>query len=109
MTDRLQQLLIFLEKFPDDSFTMYSIGYEYLQMGELEKAVTHFQKLRNREPDYVGLYYHLGKTLERLENRAGAKEAFEAGIQVAKEAGVTRPLEELQRALQQWEDEDLWD
>jgi hypothetical protein len=55
------------------------------------------------------LYYHLGKTLERLEDRAGAKEAFEAGIRVATEAGATRPLDELRRALQQWEEEDLWD
>lgn len=106
---RLQQLFQFLEKAPDDSFTLYSIAYEYLQLGELNKAVEYFQKLRDIDPKYIGLYYHLGKTLLLLDQAEEAKQTYQSGIQLAQEQGDKHAEGELQRALQQQLDEEMWD
>ena len=106
---RLQQLFQFLEKAPDDSFTLYSIAYEYLQLGELNKSVEYFQKLRSNDPNYIGLYYHLGKTLLLLDQAEEAKETYQTGIKLSQEQGDKHAEGELQRALQQQLDEEMWD
>ncbi|MEM7657865.1 MAG: tetratricopeptide repeat protein [Bacteroidota bacterium] len=109
MTDRLHQLLHFLEKSPEDSFSLYSVAFEYVQLGQISQGLEYFLRLRQLHPDYVGLYYHLGKTYERLDQTEEAIEAYQAGIEVARSQKAQRPLSELQRALQQVEDEALWE
>ena len=106
--DRLQQLLIFLEKSPQDSFTLYSIAYEYMQQAHWEKAVDYFTQLRNMHPDYVGLYYHLGKIQEHLDQVDQAFATYEAGMKVAEQQNNTHALGELQRAWQQLKEEEEW-
>ena len=106
---RLQQLFDFLEKAPDDSFTLYSIAYEYLQLGELNQAVEYFRKLRSIDPGYIGLYYHLGKTLLLLDQPEEGKEIYRMGITLCQEKGDKHAEGELQRALQQQLDEEMWD
>jgi tetratricopeptide (TPR) repeat protein len=109
MTDRLNQLLDFLEKSPSDPFSLYSVAYEYVQMGELTTGLEYFLRLRELHPAYLGLYYQLGKTFERLDQPEEAMEAYRVGMEVAKAQQASRPLSELQRALQTLEDEALWD
>lgn len=106
--DRLQQLLIFLEKFPNDPFNLYSIAYEYMRRAEWETAQSYFLRLRQAHPDYVGLYYHLGKIQEQLDQIDAAYEAYEAGIAVAKQKEDMHALSELQRAWQQLKEEEEW-
>ena len=105
MTERLNQLLKFLEQAPEDSFTRYSIAYEYLTAGDLSQALEYFQDLRQRDPDYVGLYYHLGKTYERMEAYETALEVYDAGLAVARAQGDRHAEGELMRARQQAQDE----
>lgn len=109
MTDRLHQLLDFLKKSPKDGFSLYSVAFEYVQMGELPTGLEYFLRLRELHPDYLGLYYQLGKTYERLDQPEEAMAAYRAGMEVAKAQQAQRPLSELQRALQTLEDEALWD
>lgn len=104
-SDRLQQLFQFLEQAPDDAFTLYSIAYEYLQQGKLEQAMDYFTRLRIADPDYVGLYYHLGKTYEQMDRYDRALEVYEDGIAVAKQQHDLHAYQELQRAKQQAMDE----
>ena len=105
MTDRLQQLFSFLEKAPEDSFTRYSIAYEYLRQGDLIEAEKHFLTLKNNDPDYVGLYYHLGKLYAMQENHEQAVSIYDEGLEVAARVGDSHAHGELMRARQQAQDE----
>ncbi|MEL6673706.1 MAG: tetratricopeptide repeat protein [Bacteroidota bacterium] len=97
--DRLPQLLAFLEKAPKDSFTIYSIAYEYLSRGDVQKAENFFLRLREQDPDYLGLYYHLGKTYQQLENQKEAENVYREGMKRSQAKRDYHTFGELQRAL----------
>ncbi|MEM9983695.1 MAG: tetratricopeptide repeat protein [Bacteroidota bacterium] len=105
MTERLQQLFAFLEKAPQDSFTRYSIAYEYLAQGDLSKALEHFNLLKSHDPQYLGLYYHLGKVHERLEDYTQAIHVYDEGLEIARQQKDAHAEGELLRARQQAQDE----
>ena len=107
-TSRIQQLFDFLKGDPTDAFTLYSLAYEFLKEGHIQKAIEYFSTLRQHHPDYVGLYYHLGKAYQTLELYDKAEEAFQVGIEIAKEKEDAHSLEELNRAVQQLNDELLY-
>ena len=45
--------------------------------------------------EYVGLYFHLGALLEKLDRKADALAVYERGIEIARQAGDTHALGEL--------------
>lgn len=96
---RLNQLFSFLERSPLDSFTLYSIGLEYLQMEAYDKAHTYFQKVVDNDPDYLGTYYQLGKCLRLLDNDDEAMEMYRQGMKRAQEQKKQHTYAELQNAL----------
>ena len=96
---RLDQLFEFLKLSPSDSFTLYSIGYEYMQMQDWENAYQYFEKLAKNDPGYIGTYYHLGKTLQQLNRFDDAIKAFQQGMQQARKKKDMHAYGELQRAL----------
>ncbi|MEO0468626.1 MAG: tetratricopeptide repeat protein [Bacteroidota bacterium] len=98
---RLDRLFTFLQRAPEDAFTLYSIAYEYVQMAEWDEALNYFTKLKALHPDYVGLYYHLGKTYERLDQKETAISTYEEGLVVAQKQKDFHARSELQRALNQ--------
>jgi tetratricopeptide (TPR) repeat protein len=65
MSDRLELLKSMLEKSPKDSFLLFAIAKEYEGLGENKAALDFFLNLKESQPDYVGLYYHLGKLYEK--------------------------------------------
>ncbi len=99
MNDRLTQLLKFLEEFPGDSFTLYSIAHEYQIQGDLEQAMKYFARLQKLDPDYVGCYYHLGRVYYELDDPEKAKDIYEKGIVIANKQGDAHAASELSRAL----------
>jgi tetratricopeptide (TPR) repeat protein len=101
--DRLQALLDFLDEDPDDSFTRFALAREYQKRGAIEEARTYFEGLVERDPEYVGTYYHLGKLLEGSGRREAAISTYKAGIEVARRHRETHALAELQAALMQAE------
>ena len=107
-TSRIQQLFDFLKEDPQDAFTLYSLAYEFLREGQPEKAIEYFNTLKQHHPDYVGLYYHLGKAYQSLELYDKAKESFQDGIEIAIEKEDKHNIEELNRAVQQLNDELLY-
>lgn len=97
---RLGQLYQFLAMNNKDAFTLYSIGYEYTRLEDWEKSVFYFEKLRETHPDYVGVYYHLGKCYERLSKPEIGMEIYEAGIAAAQAKGDLHALSELKNRIQ---------
>ena len=85
--NRLDQLLAFHLEDPNDSFIRFALAAEYRKLGQLEKALKSFEDLMAKDPDYVGLYFHLGKTLEATLQVDRAKEIYREGI---RRAGILR-------------------
>ncbi len=97
-TARMQQLLELLQSSPDDSFLLFAIAKEHEGAGELDEALAQYRILEEKDPGYVGLYYHLGKLLEHLEQPEAAKAAYEKGMETAKQAGDRHAWNELSAA-----------
>ncbi|MFN4256814.1 MAG: tetratricopeptide repeat protein [Saprospiraceae bacterium] len=95
MTNRLTLLLDLLANAPADAFTLFAIAKEYEGAGDDAQALDFYQKLRAADPNYVGLYYHLGKLHERLGSPEAALEAYRTGMDVAKKARDFHALNEL--------------
>lgn len=96
MSDRLLQLQDFLKDQPDDAFILFAIAKEYEGLNKLTKAEEGYLYLKSVDPNYVGLYYHLGQLQEELEKPDDAMATYVAGIAVAKEIKDHHALSELQ-------------
>jgi tetratricopeptide (TPR) repeat protein len=81
---RLQQLQDFLEAQPNDPFLLFAIAKEYEGMGDRQQALAFYTHLRETTPQYVGLYYHLGKLYVKLDRREEALETYKKGMEIAK-------------------------
>jgi len=98
-SERLQQLLDFLEKEPKDPFLNYALAMEYRSVGDSDKAHQQFLNLVEVSPEYTGTYYHLGYSFLEKGERDQAVEIWEKGIAVCKEQKKQHALSELQSAL----------
>ncbi|TNE51944.1 MAG: tetratricopeptide repeat protein [Bacteroidetes bacterium] len=106
MSKRLQLLEQILRDSPNDSFALFAIAKEYEGMGEWDKALDFYLQLRRNDPDYIGLYYHLGKLYEHTNKPDHALEAYRTGIEVARKAGDMHALSELNTARLELDDSD---
>ena len=99
--DRIEKLKKFLQATPEDSFIQHALALEYIKLGDDANARQLFEELLQREPGYVGSYYHLGKLLERNEKIDAAIKWYEKGMEEAKKAGEDHAYGELRGA---WEE-----
>ena len=95
MSDRLKLLKSMLEKSPTDSFLLFAIAKEYEGLGDNKAALDFFLDLKKGQPDYVGLYYHLGKLYEKNDEIEKAFFTYKDGMEIAKKAGDQHSLNEL--------------
>ena len=97
---RIEQLKNFLEQNPNDSFVRYALAIEHVNLDDDETALFYFKKILEHDPDYTGLYYHLGKLYQRRKENKLAEETFREGMKrtLGKDAHTNR---ELQEALNQ--------
>ena len=98
--DRVEKLKEYLKTNDKDSFLQHALALEYIKVGDDAEAQKLFEDILQREPSYVGSYYHLGKLLERNESIDDAKQVYEKGMQKAKEAGDMHTYNELQTAYE---------
>lgn len=99
--DRITKLNEFLKVNPKDSFVQHALALEYIKLGNDEQARGLFEEILNREPGYIGSYYHLAKLLERNDKADEAINVYEKGMEEAKKAGDNHALGELRGA---WEE-----
>jgi uncharacterized protein HemY len=104
-SERLSKLLTMEQSKPDDAFIKFAIAQEYVNTQTDELALPYFEALANKHPQYVPLYYHLGKLYERSGSFKQAREIYAAGVNVAKAANDLKTAGELQEALTLLEDE----
>jgi tetratricopeptide (TPR) repeat protein len=96
--NRLNQLMAFHESNPKDSFILFAIAKEHEKIGDDETALKYYLQLRQNDPGYVGLYYHLGKLYEKIGSVNLAFSTYQTGIDVARQAGDQHALSELAEA-----------
>ena len=96
--DRVAKLKEFLSASPDDSFLQHALALEYIKVGNDVDAKILFENILQKDPGYIGSYYHLGKLLERNGSNDTAMEIYAAGMKEAKKAGDNHAYSELQGA-----------
>lgn len=105
---RIEQLKIFLNDNSKDSFVLYALATEYINLGDDETALYYFNQLLEDDPDYTGAYYHLGKLYQRRDDPIKAEEIFNEGIKrtQAKDLHANRELREALSQLYNEENEE---
>jgi Tfp pilus assembly protein PilF len=99
--ERIEKLREFLKQNPADSFVQHALALEYIKIGDDIEAQKLFEDILERDPDYVGSYYHLAKLLERNNKTDAAIKWYEKGMEKAKVAGEERAYSELKSAYEE--------
>lgn len=99
--ERISKLKEFLAVNPTDSFVQHALALEYIKLGADEQARGLFEEILNREPGYIGSYYHLAKLLERNDRTTEAIQWYEKGMAEAKRAGDNHAFGELRGAYEE--------
>jgi Tfp pilus assembly protein PilF len=98
--DRIERLKEFLSANPNDNFVQHALALEYIKAGDDTTARQLFETVLQRDENYVGSYYHLGKLMERNGDSEGAIAVYQKGMAKAKEAGEQQAYNELQAAYE---------
>jgi len=96
--DRISKLKEYLEANENDSFIQHALALEYVKLGDDAEARKLFENILLKNENYSGSYYHLGKLLERNDDKEHALRWYERGMLKAKEAGDQHAYNELQAA-----------
>ncbi len=98
--EKIEMLKSFLSNSPEDSFLKHALALEYIKLGNEADARILFLEILNRDPSYIGTYYHLARLLERTGENELAKQWYEKGMLAAKKAGDGHAYNELQAAYE---------
>ncbi|MCD2421623.1 hypothetical protein LQ567_02545 [Niabella pedocola] len=97
---RIEKLEELLRENSGDAFLNHALALEYVKTGDDAKAGTIFKNLLEKNEDYVGSYYHLGKLLERSGDETGAITVYKKGMEVAQRLGERHAYNELRAACE---------
>lgn len=101
--ERLQKLQTMLEERPSDPFLLFAIAKEYESDGQLDKTLKYYLQLQDADPEYMGLYYHLGKLYAAIQEEQLALKVYKQGIELAKSKSDFHALSELNNAKMELE------
>jgi len=101
---RIDQLQEMLKEEPTDSFLNYALALEYAKNNDIPKSITIIEEIIQRDENYLGAYYQLGKLYEQLSNNAKAISTYQKGIDIAKAQNNRKAQGELNEALWMLED-----
>lgn len=98
--NNIKELALQLRKNPADSFSKFALALELLKMNEVSKARTLFESVLKQDPNYLGVYYHLGKLYESMGLYQESFRCYSDGVFVAEKQDNRRTLSELKEALE---------
>jgi tetratricopeptide (TPR) repeat protein len=96
----IDQLLALLKEDPEDTFLRYGVAMEHAKQGEHDLALSEFNELLRRNPDYVAAYFMAGRTCEQKGDIEGAKGFYRNGIATAQRVGDRHAAGEISAALE---------
>ena len=103
---RVKKLKEFLDADPSDSFSRFALALEHLKTGDSATAQHHFEYILAHDPEYVGVYYHLGKLYQSMGHAQKALKTFTNGIAAARKASDLHAASELEQAISELESEE---
>jgi Tfp pilus assembly protein PilF len=98
--EKIEKLKSFLRQSPVDPFLNHALALEYIKLGNETDARQLFLEILDRDPAYIGTYYHLARLLERVGEIENAKTWYEKGMIAAKQAGDIHAYNELQAGFE---------
>jgi tetratricopeptide (TPR) repeat protein len=102
-SDKLQKLQQMLEMEPRDAFLLYGMGMEYKKLTDYARAIEHFDRVIEADPNYCYAYFQRGQAHELLGQSEAASASYRAGIEAAERARDAHAKEELTAALEMLE------
>lgn len=102
--NRIERLKMFLQSDPDDAFLNYALAMEHLAEDNRTEAVSLLEKVLKLHPDYIPVYYQLGKIYGMINQTDEAINLFETGIQKSMSAKDFKTANELRVALDELEE-----
>lgn len=100
---KIKKLAGYIKNNPDDSFSKFALALEFLKEDRLNKARILFEDIQKKDPEYDGVYYHLGKLYERSGLQEDALNTYKKGVEVAANNKNKRNVSELKEALAELE------
>jgi Tfp pilus assembly protein PilF len=97
---KIDQLNSFLINSPEDPFLKHALALEWIKLGNDAEARKLFLEILERDPSYIGTYYHLARLLERAGEMQNAKSWYEKGMAAARQANDKHAYNELQAAYE---------
>ncbi len=84
---------------PQDSFSKFALALELLKINNTDNAKVLFESIVENDPNYVGVYYHLGKLHEQIGENNLARNTYKQGIEISDLLNDSHSKSELQSAL----------
>lgn len=105
---KISQLARSIQKDPTDTFSKFALALELIKVNRVEKARILFEAILKQDPEYLGVYYHLGKLYQRRGLYNEAETLFRDGVKLAEKKNELRTKSELSEAIiqLQYETED---
>lgn len=97
--ERLKLIKEMLETNPNDSFLKYAAALEYEKDGDRKSAISVIQKLLEKDAEYLGAYYKLGKLFEEEGKEKEAISVYRNGLVVSRKISDMKTEGELTEAL----------
>jgi tetratricopeptide (TPR) repeat protein len=98
---RLEQFKEFVEMDPQDTFSRYALGMEYLGIANYKEAVEQFDEVIRIAPDESASYFQAAIASVHLQRKDLAREYLTRGIAVAEKTNDRHARDEMQAALEQ--------
>lgn len=92
LIEKLEQLLA---GGMDNALLRYGLGNEYLKAGQFDRAIEHFRKTVEHDPNYSAAWKQLGKALVSAGHTNDAVHAYENGIRAAEHKGDVQAAKEM--------------
>lgn len=96
---RLETLLKMTASPSADSFAWYALALEYRKAGRFDESLSTFDRLAERDADYLPMYLMAGQTAAEASKPDVAKSWLERGIALARSKGDAKALGELESEL----------
>lgn len=100
---KIKKLAGYIKKNPEDSFSKFALALEFMKEDQLNKARILFEDIERNDPDYDGVYYHLGKLYEMFNRQEDALRIYKKGVKIAANNEHKRNVSELKEALAELE------
>jgi Flp pilus assembly protein TadD len=91
----LSKFLDLLASGKDNALLRFSLGNEYLKLGQASEAVSHLKRAVELNPQHSAAWKLLGRALAECDKREEARAAYEQGITVAEAKGDKQAAKEM--------------